>query len=440
MRKSAILGILVLALASAPGRLFAAFTFEAHPGLYSSYEYTDNYRGEVRDARSEGIYYVGPSLAITGVSPTVSLGFTGRYARSYHNRFPEDDSPEIALSSYATHTIPRLVTSASYDFIRSLTRDSLSEPFGEHRTHTGSVGTTWQMTPTTSLNAGYGITAEDWIGDAADEEDVMSNSGSLGMTHRLNPLNTLSLSAGIARHDYEDSEDVTETNGSLRFDHAVTPALSLGLSSSYNHEEMGDLRDEDRYDERLTGRYAFPHAMTLSLDAGYSWLVTEFQTRALRAPTSSLRPTGSSWVVVKDRDRATAFVGSASLDKELEHDRFSMHIAREYTSEFTTDLYGTYETTSGSLVWEKDVLKGWTSTVHLSMDRRRPTGDTDDEEETDTTGSLSIGWNPVEQFALNWSPLNYVMISLSYEYLRTEYETSGTARENRYRVMVEVRY
>ena len=440
MRNSAILGILVLAVAVVPGRTYAAFTFELHPGLYNSYEYTDNYRGSIRDAESESIYYVGPSLTFTGVSPSVNFDFTGRYAKSYHNRFPEDDSPDIDASSHISHTTPRLATTATYAFSRSLTRDSLSEPFGENRTHAGSIATTWQATQMTSFSAGYDLSMENWIGDATDEEDVTTHSGNIGLAHRLSSLNTVSLAARQSHHDYEDSQDVDETNVSLRFDHTVTPALSLGFSSAYNYEEMGDLRNEHRYDERLTGRYAFPYAVTLTLDAGYSWLVTEYRTYVLRALTISGRPTGYRWVAVEDRDRDTAFVGSASLEKDLEHDRFSMSISREYTSDFTTDRYGTYETTAGSLEWEKDFLKGWTSTVHYSMDKRRPTGDTLEEEETDTTGSLTIAWNPVEQLALDWNPIEYLLVSMTYEHLATEYETSGTARENRYRVMTEVRF
>ncbi|HWR67415.1 MAG TPA: hypothetical protein VN416_00195, partial [Desulfomonilia bacterium] len=108
MRKTTFLGILVLTLAVVPGRSFAAFTFEVHPGIYNEYEYTDNYRGDVRDAQSESIYYVGPSLAFTGTSETVIIDLTGRYTKSFHNRFPEDDSPEVVLSTQISHTIPRL--------------------------------------------------------------------------------------------------------------------------------------------------------------------------------------------------------------------------------------------------------------------------------------------------------------------------------------------
>ncbi len=415
MRKSAFLCILVLTLAAVPGRSFAAFTFEVHPGIYNEYEYTDNYRGDVRDAQSESIYYVGPSLAFTGTSETVIIDLTGRYTKSFHNRFPEDDSPEVVLSTQISHTIPRLATSVAYDFSRSLTRDTLSEPFGENRTHTGSIDTTWEMTQTTSLDAGYGITVEDWFGEATDE-DVTTHNGALGMTHRLSPRSTFTLATEQSRYDYETSQDVIESNGSLRFEQAVLQALNMGFVFSYNHGDRGDLSDEDRYDARLTGSYAFPRSTTLDLEAGNSWLVME------------------------DQDRESMFVGRASLEKAMENDRFSVSISKEYTSEYTTDRYGTYDTASGTLGWEKDLLRGWTSALHYSIDRRRPTRETLGEEETDATGSLALSWNPVEQLALNWNPIEYLMLSVNYEHLRTKYEISGTARENRYRVMAEVRF
>lgn len=440
MRKIAVLGILVLAAAVAPASSHAAFTFEVHPGLYNSYEYTDNYRGDVRDARSESIYFVGPSIAITGVSPTLSFDFNGRYAKSYHDRFPEDDSPDIDLSSRVSHTVPRLATTASYAFSRSLTRESLSEPFGEERTHAGSVASTWNATRTTSLTAGYDVSVENWIGDATAEEDVTTHSGHVGLARRLSPMTAVNVAVRHSLHDYEESQDVAETNGSVRLDHTLTQELSTGLLSSYNHEDRGDLPNEDRYDVRLTGRYTFPHATVVGLEAGCSWLFTRAFTRVQRPPTSSIRPTGYRWIVEEDRVQDTAFVGSASLEKSLEHDRITVRVAKEYTSEFTTDRYGTYDTTSASLDWVRDFLKGWTSTVHCAVDKRKPTGDTQDEDETDATGSFTVAWNPIEQFALAWKPIEYLLLSVGYEHLLTEYETSGTARENRYRVMTEVRF
>ena len=56
MRKHAIRGILCLAIILLPGFDLMAFTFEAHPGLYTSYEYSDNYQGVSQDKQSESTY------------------------------------------------------------------------------------------------------------------------------------------------------------------------------------------------------------------------------------------------------------------------------------------------------------------------------------------------------------------------------------------------
>ncbi len=98
MRKYAIRSILCLAIILLSVFDLLAFTFEAHPGLYTSYEYSDNYQGVSQDEQSESTYLVGPSLNVRCLSPSATFDFTGRYTKSFHQRFPEDDSPDINLS------------------------------------------------------------------------------------------------------------------------------------------------------------------------------------------------------------------------------------------------------------------------------------------------------------------------------------------------------
>ncbi len=416
MRNITFLCIIALAPILVPAAGYAAFTYEAHPGIYNSYEYTDNYYGGVRDARSEGTYLVGPSLGITAVSPTINLDFTGRYTKSFHRRFSEDDSPEVHLSSSASYSVPRQVSRLTYTFTRTLTRENLSEPFGEARIHTGGISSSWELTRRTSLQLGYDITAERRSGDAATEEDVTSHTGNLGCTHAMSPVSRVGMTVQQVRHEYEESENVIETGGTVSGGYDVSPVFTLGAVSSYYHEDRGDLPGEDRYDARLTGNYAFPRGITLRMEGGCRWLVTEGQ------------------------DRETGFAGSAFLAKDLEHDRFSLRVAKEYTSEFTTNRYGTYDTTSGSFEWHRDIDRGLSTAARYSVDRRRPVRGTDDEDQTDDNAGFTIDWNPVEAYALSWDPIEEVLVTLAYNHLRTKYETSGTARENRYRVMVEVRY
>ena len=160
MRKHAIRGIFCLAIILLPGLDLLAFTFEAHPGIYTSYEYTDNYQGAVQNEQSESIYYVGPSLGLTCASPSTNFDLTGRYAKSFHQRFPEDDSPDIHLITHASFAAPQQETRFSYEFARTLTRDSLNEPFGEVRRNIGSIGYTATLTQSTSINAGGNIQTE----------------------------------------------------------------------------------------------------------------------------------------------------------------------------------------------------------------------------------------------------------------------------------------
>ncbi len=416
MRNIAFFCIIILAPVLVPAAAHAAFTYEVHPGIYNSYEYTDNYYGDIRGARSESTYLVGPSLGITAVSPTINLDFTGRYTKSFHRRFSEDDSPEVHLSSDASVATPRQVSRLEYTFTRSLTRDSLSEPFGEARIHTGSISSSWELTRRTTLQLGYEVAAERWAGDASAEEDVTTHTGNLGCTYAISQVSRVSMTVRQARHDYEESENVVETGGTVNGGYDATPVLTLGIVSSYNHEDRDDLPGEDRYDARLTGNYAFPREITLRMEGGCRWLVTEGQ------------------------DRETGFAGSASLTKDLENDRFSLRVAKEYTSEFTTNRYGTYDTTSGSFEWHRDIDRGFSTSARYSMDRRRPVRGTDDEDQTDANAGLTLDWNPVEAYALSWDPVEAVIVSLAYNHLRTKYETSGTARENRYRMVIEVRY
>jgi len=416
VRKFAFFCIVALAPVLVPAAAYAAFTYEVHPGIYNSYEYTDNYYGEVREGRSEGTYLVGPSLEVTAASPTINLGFTGRYTKSFHRRFSEDDSPEVHLSSEATHTAPRRVSRLTYTFTRTLTRENLSEPFGDARIHTGDISFSWELTQQTSLQLGYDVTAERRTGETSAEEDVTSHTGNLGCTYAMSPVSRVSMTVQQVRHDYEESDNVIETGGTLSGEHDVSPVLTLGVVSTYNHENRGDLPDEDRYDARLTGRHVFPGEITLGMEGGGRWLVME------------------------DQDRESGFAGSASLAKVLEHDRLNLRVAKEYSSEFTTNRYGTYDTTSVDFDWYRDISRGFSSTARFSLEKRRPVGGTVDEEQTDGTGGLSISWNPVENITLSWDPVESILVTLSYDHLRTKYETSGTARENRYRVMVEVRY
>jgi len=105
-------------------------------------------------------------------------------------------------------------------------------------------------------------------------------------------------------------------------------------------------------------------------------------------------------------------------------------VSRGYSTEFTSNLYGIYETREASLTWKRKLLEALSSTAELTYLRTIPTKIIMGEDERDTVERISLGWNPIE----------YLYADLSYLHLQHRYEISGTARENRYRLSVEVRY
>jgi hypothetical protein len=406
VRKHAIRGILCLAIILLPGHDLMAFTFEAHPGIFTSYEYTDNYRGDVQNGQSESIYYVGPSLGLTCTSPTANFDLTGRYTKSFHQRFPEDDSPDIHLITHASFAAPQQETRFSYEFARTLTRESLVEPFGEVRRNTGNIGYTGALTQKTSINAGGNILTEKWSNAAATGEDLVNSGGNVGITHQLNPLDTISFTARRDYFFYEIQQDVIGTQCRLDIRHAFSPVLSLSLGAVYNHDDRGHDPNEDRYDSSLTGQYTINPSAMISATGGYSWLIMEKQ------------------------DRQSAYIARVSLDKSLKEDQFHLSISKEYTSEFTTNRYGTYDTKTASLSWVRQWLQAWSSSTGLSISKLIHSTEASGEDETDSNANISLTWNPIEYFTGD----------LMYEHLQTKYRTSGTARENRYTMTVEVRY
>ncbi len=406
MRKITIPGIFCLAIVLLSGPDLMAFTFEAHPGLYTSYEYSDNYLGTARDKQSESTYYIGPSLNLRWLSPSTNLDLTGRYAKSFHQRFPEDDSPDISLVSNAVYTTHRQEVRLDYEFSRTLSRDSLTEPFGEVNRNIGSIGYSAELSQSVRLNAGGNILTEKWSGEATTEENLATRGGNLGITYQLNSLDTITITGQQDYHFYEISQDIVETRGGVDIRHLFSQVLSLSLGAGYNHEDRGQDPNEDRYDASLTGYYTISPSTIMSATGGYSWLVME------------------------KMDRETAYLARLSLDKSLADDRFHVSVAKEYTTEFTTSRYGTYDTKSASLSWTRQWLRAWSSSMIIGISKRRPTTGTAEADETDSNANVS----------LNWVPNQYFTGNIIYEHLQSREESSDTAKENRYRIVMEVRY
>ncbi len=384
------------------GAVYAA-TYELHPGVYSSYEYSDNYFGTAHDVESENIYEIGPSLDFSVATPTLSWENSGYLAKRYHKNFDEEDSTEATFESHAAASSVRHTLDLTYAYTQTSRRESLEDPIGTTRIHSGAVGYSRTLSQTTALNLGYSLTDEN---NPFPDEDLMSQGPTASLTHQLTPRQTLSLAYGYMYHDYEISDNTWVSTSDAHWGYMVTPSLELGTGVTYEHEDRGRLPSEDIYTARLTAGYAVTRHTALDVSGGYSWLVME------------------------QEDRQGTYTLDAGLTTETLYDVFSLSVSKGYTAEFTTDRYGTYDTKSASLSWERTLARTLRSSASATYDDRKPTSDTLAEEEQDFVGRVSLAWDPI----------TYISATASYEHLYHAYEISDTERENRYRIIIEGRY
>ncbi|HPW69378.1 MAG TPA: hypothetical protein PLA82_07940 [Deltaproteobacteria bacterium] len=403
-----LLGVLLVSMALSSS--VHAASCEFHGGLYSSWEYTDNYRGTAHNQQSETIYEIGPSVDIICRAYPFALSLSGHAARSYHNRFKDDDETEVDLISGLTASSRRDSLELGYAFVQTSRSDLFSDVSGETRIHTGTLSYSRTLSPLTTLGLGYTRRLED---NSFPEQDIESEGASASLSHRITPNNTVSLTAGYDRYDYEVSEDAQVLRSSLSFEHALSPRTDVGVDLEYQHQ----YREEDLPDSDIKAAYLFwGHALTpqtrVRLSGGYSWLSTE------------------------DADRQRAAVGRADFSSTWQRDVFTLTLSREYTAEFTTDEYGTYDVRRAAASWERELLRSLSLLTTITYVERKPvtgidlTPGIERQEEKDITGLVS----------LSWSPIRYLDITSSYEHFREVEEISDTVTENRYRIIVEVLY
>lgn len=407
-RVSALFGALLAVAVSCS--LCHAASCEFHGGLYSSWEYSDNYLGTAHDRQSETIYEIGPSAELICRAQPLTWNLAGHVARSYHNRFDDDDSTEVDLVSGLVASSRRDTLELEYAFLQTTREDFFSDISGETRTHRGTLSYSRTLSSLSTLGLGYTYRLED---NTFPEQDIESQGASGTFSHRITPRNTVSVAAGYDTYDYDITADAQVLRSSLIFEHALTPRTEVGISLEYQHQ----YREEDLPDSDIKSAY---------LSWGYS----------LTQHTHVLLSGGYSWLSMEDMDREQALVARGELTSEWQKDVIRLAVAREYTAEFTTDEYGTYDIRRASASWERELLRSLSLLTTITYVEREPFTDIDPitnierQEEKDIAGLIS----------LIWAPLQYITMTSSYERLREVEEISDTVTENRYRIVVEVRY
>ncbi len=382
--------------------LFAA-VYEVHPGVYASYEYTDNYFGTAHDKAKESIYLVGPSIDLSVSTPFLNWENTGRIARTYHRKYDEEESLEALLESHASASWTHHTLDLGYTYSVTSSRESLEDPLGKTRVQSGTLGYSYQLGLATLLSLGYTGTYEN---NPYPEENLTTQGPSISLTHQLTRRQTLSLTYDYLYHRYEESENTWVSTSSAHWGYLVTSRLELGTGFRYMHEDRGRAPSENIYNTFVSAGYMLTGNTHFDVSGGYSWLNME------------------------EQDRQGSYTFDAEIRTETHYNVFMLRGSRGYTAEFTTDRYGTYVTKSGSISWERTLTRVIRSTLTGTYDARSPTADTEAEKEVDFTGRFSVIWAPVE----------YLSLEPFYERLQHGYEISETERENRYGITIEGRY
>ncbi|MBN2298701.1 MAG: hypothetical protein JXM72_08905 [Deltaproteobacteria bacterium] len=380
-----------------------AAVYEVHPGVFSSYEYTDNYFGTVHDKHNESIYLIGPSIGLSVSTPSLSWENSGRITRSYHRKYDEEESLNALFDSHAAASWTHHSLDLAYTYSLTSRRESLDDPLGKIRIQTGSLGYGYELTPETLLSLGYRTAYEN---NPYPEENLTTQGPSVGLTHQLTQRQRLSLTYDYLYHRYELSDNTWVSTSNAHWGYMLTSRLEIGTGFMYMHEDRGRLSSENIYNASVTAGYVLTRNTDIDVSGGYSWLNME------------------------EQDRQGSYTLDVEMTTETRYDVFLLSASRGYTAEFTTDRYGTYITKSASISWDRTLMRTLSASVTGTYESREPTADTEAEKERDLIGRVSLIWEPVE----------YLSATTSFEHLQEGYEISDTVRENRYRITIEGRY
>lgn len=384
-----------------------AAPFEFHGGVYTAYEYTDNYLGTPHDEESESIYEVGPSASLRYSKETTTLDLAGHWAKSFHRKFDQNDSNDIIFNSTLATSTPKDTLSANYGYTQSDRRDVLTEVRGYSNIQTAGVNYSRALSPLTTAGLAYSYLQED---NPFPYEDIVSNSILGSLSHQLSQRSTVRGAVGYDTHRYEVGENAEVTRSTFGYTYLLTQRASIGTDLEYQHESRDVSPDGDISTALLTFGYSLTPSTRVLLSGGYNWLS------------------------IKGMDREGTYATRGELTTRTLYDTFSVRVSREYVAEFTTDRYGTYEARSLYGSWERALLRDLRLLSTITYEERKPVSAVE-------TAAIS-GWEDdfTGLVSMVWTPLRYVNITGTYEHFERKREIIDTERENRYRVSAEVRY
>ncbi len=400
--------------------------YEFHGGIFTSYEYTDNYFGTSHDEESESIYEVGPTASFLWDRQTTQLELSGHAARSFHKEFDDDDSTDVFLDSVFTTASSQDSLQLAFGYTKTNRRAALSEVSGDSRHQRGSLIYSRALTEAATMRLNYDYHAENY---QYPNDDIISHGITGTISDRVLEHTTLRVNGGYDLHYYSNGGyapgeiplgDTWNARSGLGIEQQVTNRSTIGVDGSYNHQGRLHRPDGDIISAYLTWGYVLASNMELSLSGGYSWLSME------------------------DMDREGTYSTRGELTGHTEYDTIALRASREYTAEFTEDRYGIYDSRSVGLSWRRDFLRELYLETGISYAQRKPVSDIEGPsvtgEEKDFTGSISMTWTLMEHLIITPSYRRLQRIEEVPDTALAGHEITETERENRYMIRVEVRY
>lgn len=412
-----ILVFLIIGCANLP--VFAA-NWEIHPGLYTSYEYSDNYLGEAEEEQEETTYEIGPSLELIVDMQRFHWEVAGYAAKSYHREFEEDDATEVSAATSLSWTGVRRGLDMEYEYAQTRSRESLDQPLGETRIHSGSVTYHRDISRRISYSAGYRTYNED---APAPDDDVIGNGGVFELTYLPDQRNSLDLTYSYDIYNYDADERVESaelsrdsriTAAGIGWLYAISRRVSMGPTAGYSKIERPHLNDEATYTLALSVVYTPSRNLSLDLAAGYSRLKVDEEEEEIEDAEEDV------------------YIYSAGLTWESTRNTITAGISRGYTTETTSYRYGIYQSDSADISWEHRFTDTLSSEINALYTDRKPGSDIIDQDEEEKEF--------VSEIAGIWSPWRYLDVRLYYERLEQRFEVSDTIKENRYGAIIEIRY
>lgn len=359
--------------------------WEVHPGIFASYERTDNYFGSAHNTQDETSWVLGPSLSLSARSAGLSWDLSGYFAHSRHEEFDDDDSNESRLETTLDATGEYGAVSGEYLLVHTQQRETLDDPQGTTRTQTGGLSWYNQVAPAWEMSLSSRWDRED---NPRPEEDIIAYGMDAGVESRFSVRHTARMVLGYDSYDYDESADSEEQRLEMDWRVAHSPRLRWGPEAYYVRAD----------------REGLPDVTTLRISLGGSWELSPLWT--------SEGAIGVSYMEEDSDSRQDESYVRVLVEYSGVRDQVELSARREHESEYSTDRNGFYRITEGAVTWHRQWNIDVVSDARLGRTRRVPSAALLDDDEDEWSWGVSLSWQMIDT----------VILSLSYDRVDTEYD------------------